>query len=195
MKKERFKMFCQVCGKEYEVIKSRLKKTKTCSFKCKQIYCAKQQERKRVIVFCHYCAKNKEVHYFKSKSKILYCDIKCKAAHQSITNKGELNGNAGNFKYTKEQYKKFINYTNAVRSHSYSIYKLYKEKINPNGFATGRNKYHIDHRYSIHDGFHNNVPVSIMSNANNLELLHCTENLKKGTKSSIILEDLIKNKM
>lgn len=49
---------------------------------------------------------------------------------------------------------------------------------------------HIDHLFSLKDGYKNNVPIDIISHPNNLRLITAAENLKKGSKSIITLEQL-----
>jgi len=194
-KKSRKEVICKLCGKKYKVIKSRLEETLFCSRLCHNTYYARfnnPNPKVRVIVFCHYCGKDKEVNRYQANSKNKhYCDINCKAKHQRIIQKGKGNNNFGKSKYTKEEYDDFLTYKHAIRQKTYSIYKLHKNKINPDKLLLGSRKYHIDHKFSIHDGFHNNVPVSIMSNVNNLQILYWRKNLKKGSKSDITLKELM----
>lgn len=50
---------------------------------------------------------------------------------------------------------------------------------------------HLDHVYSIHDGFHNNVPPEIIGSHINLRILSGPANRKKSHKSDITLEQLM----
>lgn len=54
----------------------------------------------------------------------------------------------------------------------------------------GQTRYHLDHKYSIAEGFKNKVPPKIIGSIVNLEFLFYTNNVKKGTKCSITLEEL-----
>jgi len=54
----------------------------------------------------------------------------------------------------------------------------------------GRFGYHLDHKYSITEGFKNKVPPKIIGSIDNLEFICYTDNLSKGTKCSITLEKL-----
>jgi hypothetical protein len=54
----------------------------------------------------------------------------------------------------------------------------------------GLTDYHLDHKYSITEGFKNKVPPKIIGSIYNLEFLLYTDNVKKGTKCSITLEKL-----
>ena len=51
--------------------------------------------------------------------------------------------------------------------------------------------YSIDHKFSIRKAFDLNMPYCIVSNIYNLELLKQNENLSKGDKCSITLDELI----
>jgi len=55
-----------------------------------------------------------------------------------------------------------------------------------------RGKYtnHIDHRLSIRTGFLNNEDPAIISHIVNLELISCNENLSKGAKDTLTIEEL-----
>lgn len=58
---------------------------------------------------------------------------------------------------------------------------------------SGENAYHLDHIYSIFDGFKNNVPVFIIGNKCNLRMLKAKDNIIKNRKSDISLDNLIYN--
>jgi len=189
MKSIRIKLICNICKKEYEVIPSRVKKSKTCSRKCAQKYAGRMQRTNKVKLECLNC--NKKYNIIKSHSyNSKFCNIECKAEYQQNSQKGKNNTNFGNYKYTEEEYEKWIDYKKAVRSKSYRIYRKFKDKINPFNLKLGKWTYHLDHRYSIHDGFHNKVPVSLIANLKNLQILSYKKNLRKGTKSEIELCEL-----
>ena len=54
-----------------------------------------------------------------------------------------------------------------------------------------KDAYHLDHRYSIKEGFNNNINPKIISNINNLEFIPASENCSKHTICSISLEELL----
>jgi hypothetical protein len=54
----------------------------------------------------------------------------------------------------------------------------------------GRFGFHLDHKYSITEGFKNKVPPKVIGSIDNLEFICYTDNLSKGTKCSITLEKL-----
>ena len=55
---------------------------------------------------------------------------------------------------------------------------------------TGAGGWHIDHRYSISEGFKNNIPPEIIGNIANLTMLPGALNVKKQGGCSITLEEL-----
>jgi len=56
----------------------------------------------------------------------------------------------------------------------------------------GTKGYHLDHKFSILEGFKNNILPSIIGNIRNLEFIPYQENLSKGKKCSIRLDELMK---
>lgn len=69
-------------------------------------------------------------------------------------------------------------------------YKKYKDIINPYNLERDRDKYHVDHIYSISDGFLNSVPPYIISSPVNLQMLWCTDNSSKCGESWMTKEEL-----
>ena len=53
--------------------------------------------------------------------------------------------------------------------------------------------YHLDHMYSISEGFRNNIPIHLIGNIANLKMIIGRNNISKGKKCSISLETLIEN--
>jgi len=50
--------------------------------------------------------------------------------------------------------------------------------------------YQLDHKYSIYEGFKNDIKPKLIGGINNLEFIPWEENLKKGISCSITLEEL-----
>jgi hypothetical protein len=70
--------------------------------------------------------------------------------------------------------------------------KNYKNNIkilNPNNLKRNE-KIHLDHIYSIYDGFMNNIPVFVISSIYNLRLISSSKNISKGKKSDISIDEL-----
>jgi hypothetical protein len=90
-----------------------------------------------------------------------------------------------------EELLKFEKYMKQVRCLTAKTYKIFKSVINPNNLMNSKTEYHIDHKYSIYEGFKNNVDAKIISSKENLEMLHSLDNLRKNTTCSITLEELL----
>ena len=56
----------------------------------------------------------------------------------------------------------------------------------------GKRGYHLDHMFSIFEGFKQNIDPSIVGHIKNLRMIPFKENLSKFNKCSIALDDLIK---
>lgn len=56
----------------------------------------------------------------------------------------------------------------------------------------GKLGYHLDHMFSIFEGFKQNIDPSIVGHIKNLRMIPYKENLSKFNKCSIALDDLIK---
>ena len=90
-----------------------------------------------------------------------------------------------------EELLKYENYRKQVRALTAKTYKLHKGYINPNNYINSKTDYHIDHKYSIVEGFKNNINVKIISSKENLEMLTSKDNLVKQGKCSITLDELL----
>lgn len=65
----------------------------------------------------------------------------------------------------------------------------YQKIINPMNLTRGPD-FELDHKFSIIEGFNNNVPPEIIGHSGNLELLPKKENRAKRTKCSITINQL-----
>ena len=91
-----------------------------------------------------------------------------------------------------EQIKEFEKYSRVVRSLTRGVFNRNKKIIDPNGLKEQESKkYHIDHIYSVSDGFLNDIDPKIISSVCNLRVITQVDNLKKGKKSDITLEKLL----
>lgn len=84
-------------------------------------------------------------------------------------------------------------YYDRVRSMSYRNYKKFKSLLNPHDFliSRGNRGYHLDHIFSIQQGFLNNVPSKIIASVHNLQILSGEENNKKSVECWQTLEELL----
>ncbi len=86
-------------------------------------------------------------------------------------------------------------YRKQVKKLTEQTYKKYRHIINPNNFkrvTNGNTGYQLDHKYSIIEGFLNDVDTHIISSLHNLEMLEWSKNRDKGRRCSIKLNELKK---
>lgn len=95
-------------------------------------------------------------------------------------------------KWTKPEDKSALEY---YRWRVFKTMKKFKNEIEqlPNFDKRGHSNkgmYHLDHNYSIIEGFKNNISPEIIGHICNLEMIIGRNNIAKGRKCSITLEDL-----
>jgi len=61
------------------------------------------------------------------------------------------------------------------------------------GYIIGLNTYHIDHKFSVYDSWKAGLSDQIVNHPMNLRIVEANENLKKGSKSSITLDELLES--
>lgn len=95
-------------------------------------------------------------------------------------------------RYNIDVMEDFLMYRQNIRRISDKTYKKYKHVINPDNLprGRGRDKYQLDHRYSIVSGFEDGIEVEIMGSIVNLEMLSSYDNGSKWTQCSITKEEL-----
>lgn len=92
------------------------------------------------------------------------------------------------FKYNKNGLEK---YRIIVRIYTEKTYRRYKHIIDPEN-KRGL-EYHLDHKYSILQGFIDGIDEIIIGSLFNLEIIYGKLNCSKGKKCSITKQELIKN--
>ena len=127
------------------------------------------------IYFCKYCNKCNE-------GRKIYCDNKCKS-NFAIRSYGDLSlyRRACKFNFNLNDYPTKYNFSLIEK---YGWYKAKNRGDNLNGISR-------DHIMSIRYGFDNNVPSWIISHPANLELMRHNDNISKGKKTNITLDELL----
>ena len=69
-------------------------------------------------------------------------------------------------------------------------YQKYYYQINPTNVRRGL-KNHLDHKYSIQQGWQNKIPAIIIGGWKNLQILSSKLNQQKSNKCSVLLEDIL----
>lgn len=125
-------------------------------------------------------------------------DFICNNGHNNtITWSNWNSGHRCNKCYKEQKQKEAIKYLGGYDLYYYNVrriteanYKKYKNIINPKNLERGNNKYHLDHKFSIYEGFKKNIDPEIIASVNNLEMLTECENISKGYSCSITEKEL-----
>jgi hypothetical protein len=86
-------------------------------------------------------------------------------------------------------------YRKKVKNLTEKNYKKYKHIVNPQNFeriTNGKIGYQLDHKFSVLEGFLNNIEIEIIAHPSNFEMLLWKANRNKGKSISITKEQLIK---
>lgn len=98
-------------------------------------------------------------------------------------------------KYGIDNLNDYYEYKKFVVSLTEKTYRKYKNIINPLNLKRGKNinDYHLDHKFSILQGYKENISPYIISSCVNLEMLTCKQNESKQDKCSISKEMLLES--
>lgn len=117
-----------------------------------------------------------------SHNLFLYCSEKCKYEspdfYKSLRSSLE----------TKTEYKEYVR---LVLIKTYRSIKKNSSKIENWKSKKEKEGYSLDHKYSIKEGFLNNIDPGIIGHYKNLEVILFKENSSKKTKCSITLDELL----
>lgn len=99
--------------------------------------------------------------------------------------------NVSNAKTTipAEKKSEWIIYEGMVDRITRESWVYHSNKINPENLPRGR-EYELDHKYSKHQGFLNNIPPEIIGHYSNLQMIPRYSNRKKYNKCSITIDQL-----
>lgn len=102
------------------------------------------------------------------------------------------------FRYRGIKYNDYIKIIDDLKKYKSEVMKVTRQqpicilsnydKRRPSGV---NGSYHLDHKFSISEGFKNNISPIIIGDIKNLEFIPWEENLKKRTKCSITIKELI----
>ena len=92
--------------------------------------------------------------------------------------------------YTEDELKRLENYRQCIKRLSEENFRRYYYEVNSDMKERGLYKYHLDHIYSVADGFKNGVLPEVIANINNLQILWWRDNVSKGGRSDQTIQDL-----
>lgn len=91
----------------------------------------------------------------------------------------------------KEQKTQWQLYREKVLNYTYKSWHYHQNKINPLGLSRGK-EYELDHKFSITEGFKQNISPEIIGHYSNLQMLPKNDNRSKRIKCSITLDELMR---
>lgn len=105
-----------------------------------------------------------------------------------------LNPNLINFEHYREDWKSLLetkeDYFTFVRALTEKNYDLFKSQINPKGLKRSWKANHLDHIYSVSQGFKDDINPFWIAHPANLQMLKARENKKKNAKCGHTYEEL-----
>jgi len=148
------------------------------------------EEKIKIEVKCKFCDK-----WFIPKYQALYDRIR--AIEHEL-------GNGKAFLYCCDDHKFKCPYSNRVSPQELTKYQIYYRKVlietgksiknNPDKIKNLHlrgNEYQLDHKYSIKEGFRNDINPNIIGHYENLEVISREDNCKKRTSCSININELL----
>jgi len=148
--------------------------------RCKNSTCQNSKEKRgwftptsRQIEWRIYCLEHKDG----NDGGYFYCSEKCK-----------LSCCLYRFRNDPILLPKFERYKNIVYKETAETLKIYKDKIRK--INRRSREFQLDHKYSIYEGFINDVDPKIISHWKNLEVIPASVNASKQSKCSITIEEL-----
>lgn len=120
-----------------------------------------------------------------------------KSEYSRTKSEGVISGNMKKHGY--KNHEEYLNGLNEFQKYKREVISITNkqpinilENYNKRGNC-GDDKFHLDHKFSIFEGFKQNIEPKIIGNINNLEFIPWGENLTKRTKCSINKEILLNN--
>lgn len=106
--------------------------------------------------------------------------------------KGQIPWNKGHKKRTPvdapkdDVFASLQRYRNRVSVRTQRTYEIYKDEINPHNFPRGKcgvdGVWQLDHIISVREGFEKRIPVDVIADKSNLQMLPWLDNLRKYDK-------------
>jgi Ni/Co efflux regulator RcnB len=81
-----------------------------------------------------------------------------------------------------------LQYSHRCHQYANTQYQRYRDMLDPE-YKRGKH-WHLDHIYSVTDGFLNDVPINVISDVSNLRVISDKDNYKKHKKSEKTLAEL-----
>lgn len=177
---------CDRCGKDFTLSAANIRKRKDGFSLCKA--CALSEHTKRLNEY-QGKERTEKAKAAKALNPLKYRKIALKNLPKALVGDANPNWKEKTFEYveSKKEYKKYI----------LEVYKwTERNELNklPNFSKRGRagvsGAFHVDHKYSIKQGYLNKISPKILGDFSNLEMLSWEDNIKKNKSSSLTLGEL-----
>lgn len=96
------------------------------------------------------------------------------------------------YKWSNRELNDIKSYRKSVSYYTEKIYEEYKEILNPDNLDRGVHTNHIDHIYPVIEGWKNKIDPKMISHYKNLKLIDSYDNLSKGERTDITIDDFFK---
>jgi len=100
-------------------------------------------------------------------------------------------------RYKNMNYKDYMDIIDVYEDYRLKVFKFTRQQpiylldgYEKRGNSGVDGAYHLDHKFSIVEGFKNNIDPKIIGHIKNLQFIPWEENIKKRTKCSITIEEL-----
>lgn len=93
------------------------------------------------------------------------------------------------YKWTETELKDIQSYRRSVSYYTELTYKENIDILNPDNLERGIFTNHLDHIFPVIEGWKNKICPKLISNLNNLKLVSSYENLSKGERTKMTVED------
>jgi len=95
------------------------------------------------------------------------------------------------YKWTEDELKDIQSYRRAVSYYTEKTYEEHRDIINPYNIERGIHTNHIDHIFPVIEGWKNKIDPKLISHHSNLRLVDSYENLYKGDRNDITVDDFL----
>tara|TARA_R110000868_G_scaffold4895_2_gene30457 strand:- start:3947 stop:4885 length:939 start_codon:yes stop_codon:yes gene_type:complete len=129
-------------------------------------------------------------------TKYFVCKFLTNTSYRRNTSEGVSVGLVKRFRGMK--YDEYLKITNDYKKYKNDVMRITRQQpicflgnYEKRGNSGTNDAYHLDHKYSILEGFKNSIPPEIIGNIKNLEFIPWQDNIKKRTNCSINIEEII----
>lgn len=183
---------CEYCLKEAKFINWANGYKNICS--CKDCELKQRSKRTKTTNILRYGVEN-----VSSNKNIQKIKQQTFESNYSVKNISQLGSTQKKIRETNESKGRWVSleqlgdkqyYERLVRKQTESLNLMELENFNLRG-PVERDGWHLDHIFSVSEGFKNNIPIYLIANINNLRMIPARENQSKNFRCEITLDELL----